>query len=182
MAKAPTEPLAPVDEYLNTSYEHDVEFVDGLLVERGVPAPPHATMQAILIEHLRKYRKDLGYSVLPECRVELVKRSRYRIPDVLIASLPTPDTKVLESTPLAIFEIWSPADKIGQQMARLREYWNRGVRQIVVLDPDEFVALRYTEGALSEGPIAFIEFPDGRQIPFSSDELLRELKEELARQ
>jgi Uma2 family endonuclease len=182
MATAPTQPLVSVEEYLNTSYEHDVEFVDGVLVERGMPAPAHATLQAILIEHLRKYRKDFSYSVMPECRVELVKRSRYRIPDVLMASLPVSNTKVLETVPLAVIEIWSPDDRIGQQMARFREYWIRGVRQILVLDPEEFVALTYTEGSLTERPIDAIELPDGRRVPFPAAALLEELKEEFARE
>jgi hypothetical protein len=182
MATAPIQPLVPVDEYLNTSYEHDVEFVDGLLVERGMPTPAHATLQLIVGEHLRKHCKEFHYAVMSECRVELVRRSRYRIPDVLIAPVPVPNTKVLETAPLAIFEIWSPDDRIGQQMARFREYWNRSVRQIIVLDPEEFVALRYTEGSLNEGPITDIELPDGQKIPFHSAALLEELQQELARE
>lgn len=34
-------PLVSVDEYLNTSYEHDMEFVEGVLVERGILTPAH---------------------------------------------------------------------------------------------------------------------------------------------
>jgi hypothetical protein len=83
---------------------------------------------------------------------------------------------------LAVIEIWSPDDRIGQQMARFREYWIRGVRQILVLDPEEFVALRYTEGSLNEGPVNSIELPDGRQVPFPSAALLEELREELSRE
>jgi Uma2 family endonuclease len=140
------------------------------------------TLQLIVGEHLRKYRKELQYAVMSECRVELVRRSRYRIPDVLVASLPVSNAKVLEGVPLAVIEIWSPDDRIGQQMARFREYWIRGVRQILVLDPEEFVALRYTEGSLNEGPVNSIELPDGRQVPFPSAALLEELREELSRE
>jgi Uma2 family endonuclease len=182
MATAPTFPAVSVEEYLNTSYEHDVEFVDGVLVDRGMPTPAHAALQAIISEHLRKHRKQFGYGVLPECRVELVKRSRYRIPDVLICSLPIPKTKVLETVPLAVIEIWSPDDRLGAQMARFREYWMRGVRQIVVLDPEEYLTFRYTEGSLQEGAIEAIELPEGRMLPFSSQDLLNELKDELERQ
>jgi Uma2 family endonuclease len=92
MAAAPTISLVSVDEYLSTSYEHDVEFVDGVLVERGMPTPAHATLESIVGEHLRKHRKEFGYGVLTECRLELVGRSLYRIPDVLLCSLPIPRT------------------------------------------------------------------------------------------
>jgi Uma2 family endonuclease len=181
MATAPTLPLVSAEDYLNTSYEHDMEFVDGVLVERGLPTPAHATLQAILMEHLRKYRREFHFGVMPECRVELVKRSRYRIPDVLICSLPVPSGKVLDTAPLAVMEIWSPDDKIGQQMARFREYWTLGVRQIVLLDPEDLTTLRYEDGALIEGHLSELQLPDGARVPFPTASLLEELREELAR-
>ena len=36
MAALPNSPLLSVEEYLNTTYDPDVEFVDGVLVERNV--------------------------------------------------------------------------------------------------------------------------------------------------
>lgn len=181
MASAPTMPLVSAEEYLNTSYEHDMEFVDGVLVERGMPTPAHATLQAILAEHFRKHRQQFHFGVMSECRVELVKQSRYRIPDVLLCSLPVAPGKVLATVPLAVIEIWSPDDRIGQQMARFREYWTRGVRQIVVLDPEAFTTLRYEDGALVDGPVVQLCLPDGSNVPFPSSALLEELREELER-
>jgi Uma2 family endonuclease len=179
MATAPTIPLVPVDEYLNSSYHPDMEYVDGVLVERAMPTPAHAALQAIIAEHLRKHRENFGYGALTECRVELVKRSRYRIPDILLCSAPVPRTKALETIPLAVIEIWSPDDRIGQQMARFREYWARGVRQILVLDPEEFVTLRYHAGSLTEEAVNDIQLPDGRKVPFPATELLEALRQEL---
>ena len=181
MAIAPTLPVVSVEDYLSTSFEHDMEFVDGVLLERGMPTPAHATLQAILIEHLRRYRREFHFGVLPECRVEIVKRSRYRIPDVLICPLPVPSGKVLDTAPLAAIEIWSRDDKIGQQMARFREYWTRGVRQIVLLDPDDLTTLRYEDGALIEGHLSELQLPDSNRVPFPTAALLEELREELAR-
>ena len=174
-------PRVPVEEYLNTSYEHDVEFVDGVLVERGMPTPAHATLPLIVGSHLRAHRKQFRFGVLTECRVEIVKHSRYSFPNVLICSLPIPSGKVLDTAPLAVIEIWSPDDKIGQQMARFREYWTRGVRQIVLLDPEALTALRYEDGALIEGHQSELQLPDGNRVPFPTAALLEELREELAR-
>lgn len=172
-------PLISVDEYLDTSYEHDVEFVDGVLIERGMPTPAHGTLQMILGEHLRKYRQQFRYGVISECRVELVKRSRYRIPDLLISTFPVPRTKALETVPLAVIEIWSPDDRIGPQMARFREYWERGVREIIVLDPETFTTLRYHDGTLIEGHVLALQLPDGKEVPFPTAVLFDELREEL---
>lgn len=181
MATVPAIPLLSADDYLNRSFEHDVEFVDGLLVERGMPTPAHSLLQAIVVEHLRQHRKALGYGVFPECRVELIKRSRYRIPDVLIAGVPLPTGPVLTEAPLAVVEIWSPDDRIGPQLARFREYWARGVRNVVILHPEDFIALRYENGALIEGALKHLHMEDGRKIPFDSDAMLAELREELSR-
>ncbi len=49
MATAPVAPLVSMDEYLTSSYEHDVDFVDGVLVERGMPTITHSLLQAILL-------------------------------------------------------------------------------------------------------------------------------------
>jgi hypothetical protein len=67
-------------------------------------------------------------------------------------------------------------------MARFREYWNHGVRQIVIFDPEEFSAFRYTDGALIESPIEEIELPTGQKIPFSSAEIFQTLKADLDRE
>lgn len=181
MATAPPVPLVPVEEYLNTSYEHDMEFVDGVLIERAMPTPAHATLQLILGEYFRKFRKQFHYAVMSECRVELVKRLRYRIPDVLLCSLPVSGGRMLDTVPLAVIEIWSPEDRIGPQMARFREYWNRGTREIYVLDPEERITLRYEDGALIEGHVSELQLPDGSKVPFSSATLLDELRQEMSR-
>ena len=82
--------------------------------------------------------------------------------------------KALKSVPLAVIEIWSPEDRMPRQMARFEEYWNRGVRQIVVLDPEEFTAFRYENRALAQCEIEDLELPNGGKVPFSSKELLNE--------
>jgi hypothetical protein len=50
----------PVDEYLNSTYEHDMEYVDGVLVERSLPTISHSLLQAILIAHFRQLEKRIG--------------------------------------------------------------------------------------------------------------------------
>lgn len=53
MATAPTLPLLSVDEYLATSYEQDIEYVDGVLVEKGTPTVPHQLLSLILCLYFR---------------------------------------------------------------------------------------------------------------------------------
>lgn len=52
MAVAPIPPLVSVEEYLSSSYRPDLEYVDGVLVRRGMPAIAHSLLQMILIQYL----------------------------------------------------------------------------------------------------------------------------------
>ena len=45
--------LISVEEYLNTSYDPDVEFVDGVLVERNVGDEDHSNVQSNILFALR---------------------------------------------------------------------------------------------------------------------------------
>jgi Uma2 family endonuclease len=93
----------------------------------------------------------------------MVKRSRYRVPDVLLCAGPALRTKTLESVPLAVVEIWSPDDRIGQQMARFREYWDLGVREIIIFEPETFDVFRYEPESLTKVDLQHLTLPDGRQ-------------------
>jgi Uma2 family endonuclease len=177
---APTYPLVPVDEYLNTSYEHDMEYVDGVLVERGMPTYRHGLLQGLVFTSLFAQAKRFRFGVSVETRVEIVERSRYRVPDVLVCSLPLNVTdRILKTVPLAVIEIASPDDRLSQQMLRFRDYWNRGVRQIFLLDPEELSAFRYGDGALMEGHLETMELPDRDAVPFSTTQLFNEFADEL---
>lgn len=73
---APTLPLTPVDEYLNTTYRPDREYVPGLLVERNAGTPAHSLLQALLVLHFGQLRKQYGYAVLTEARTLIVPRGQ----------------------------------------------------------------------------------------------------------
>jgi Putative restriction endonuclease len=83
------ETLIPVEEYLSTSYDPDVEYVDGVLEERNVGDWLHSLVQRNLILCLgRKYPKIFA---VPELRSQ-TRASRYRLPDVCVV-LTRPKTK-----------------------------------------------------------------------------------------
>ena len=71
MATAPTTPLVSVDEYLNSSYRPDVEYVDGYLVKRSVPTYLHSILQAILVSYFRQFEKQYKFKALPELRTQI---------------------------------------------------------------------------------------------------------------
>src|SRR5438309_3327820 len=85
------ETLISVEEYLSTSYDPDVEYVDGVLVERNVGDWLHSLIQSNIIFHFR--RKYPGIYIVPELRSQ-TRSTRYRLPDVCVL-LRAPETKFL---------------------------------------------------------------------------------------
>src|SRR4051794_16551660 len=171
MASAPTVPLVSVDEYLNSSYEYDMEYVDGVLIEGSMPTAFHSLLQALLIAYFRPLEKEFRIKAMPGFRTEIIYRARYRIPDLLLVTVPFPFGKVLTHIPDVVIEILLPEDKHRETMARFRDYSNRGVSYIIHMDPEEYVAHCYQAGSLIQTAFRILELPDGRSVPFSSTAL-----------
>jgi len=125
------ETLVSVEEYLNTSYEPDMEYVDGILVERNVGAWNHGEVQSNIIFALR--RKYPNIKVIPELRSK-VTDTRYRVPDVCV-TLRNPHTRVLMEAPFIAVEILSEEDRVSRLIEKLKEYAAMGTPNIWVFDP-----------------------------------------------
>jgi Uma2 family endonuclease len=177
MAALPTPPLAPVDEYLNSSYHPDVEYVDGLLVERGMPTVLHGLFQALLAGYFRMYRKEFRFAVLSETRTQIIERAKYRIPDIMLAPLPLPKDKVMAQAPWVVIEIQSPEDRMPEQWKRFRDYLSIGVPHVILLDPEEAMAFRFGRGSLVETSFTEIDLPTGH-MPFDTTALFQQLSDE----
>src|SRR5579871_6361495 len=83
--------LVSVEEYLNTSYDPDVEYVDGVLVEPNVGDWLHSLVQRNIIVAFTVHYPEV-YAV-PELRSQ-TRTTRYRLPDVCVL-LSAPKTKYL---------------------------------------------------------------------------------------
>src|SRR5207249_2577050 len=100
------ETLVPIEEYLSTSYDPDVEYVDGVLVERNVGDWLHSTVQFNSLFALG--RKYPHVYVRPELRSK-TRATRYRLPDVCVVLTP-PNTKYLLDAAFLAIEILSEDD------------------------------------------------------------------------
>ena len=140
------ETLISVDEYLNTSYDPDVEYVDGVLVERNVGDCLHSLVQRNLtVAFTLKYPEVFA---LPELRSK-TRETRYRIPDVCVL-LQFPKTKYLLDAAFLAIEILSEDDRMSQMIERLEEYERKGVPNIWVIDPRLQTMSVYSLGTLQE--------------------------------
>jgi len=179
MATAPTLSAVSVDEYLNSSYRPDLEYVDGYLVERSWPTYFHSLLQAILIRYFRQFERDCKFKALPELRTQIVERTRYRIPDILLCAAPTRINKIMNEIPLAVVEILSPADTVSETLQRFRDYAGLGVPHLVQMDPETQVAHRFQDGSLIQTKFDTLRFQHFT-IPFDSEYLFAELRREIA--
>jgi len=124
-----------VETYLRTSYDPDMEYVDGALVERNVGERKHSRLQGFLVALLMARETQGRFHVYPEQRVRVSARTTYRIPDVCLMALPYPAEPVFTQPPYLVIEIVSPDDRPGDMLAKVAEYLNFGVPHVWIPDP-----------------------------------------------
>lgn len=148
--------LISVEEYLNTSYDPDVEYVDGVLVERNVGKWLHSLVQRNIIVALsRRYPQLLA---VPELRSK-TREKRYRIPDVTVLPGP-PEGDILLAPALIAIEILSDDDRMSRVIEKLQEYAAHGTPNIWVFDPRLKQMFTFSGNALQEvggGTIATVD-------------------------
>jgi Uma2 family endonuclease len=139
--------LVSLEEYLDTAYSPDREYVDGVVVERNVGERPHSRVQGNLIfcfgrrcEHLFPW---------PSQRVRTIPDRRSRVPDLCV-TLQDPKIDVFEDPPFLVIEILSKRDEMGEVLEKLAEYEAFGVPHIWLIDPRRRKAFTYGSGRLEE--------------------------------
>jgi Uma2 family endonuclease len=120
-----------VEEYLNSSYEPDMEYVDGELVEINVGDRTHSLVQSNLVYFLRL--KYPNIKVLPEVRSRTTE-TRFRLPDVAV-ELRRQTGRFITEPPYIAIEILSEDDRVSRLIEKLKEYAAMGVPNIWVFDP-----------------------------------------------
>jgi len=146
MAALPNQPLISVEEYQNTSYDPDVEFVDGVLVERQVGDWLHSLIQSNVLFALR--RKYPQLKVVAELRSS-VTGTRYRLPDVCVL-LAAPKTRYLLEAAFLVVEVLSEGDVMSVVLEKLKEYATKGVQNIWLIDPRLRLLCVYRSATLVE--------------------------------
>lgn len=164
------ETLISVDEYLNTSYDPDVEYVDGVLLERNVGDVFHSLVQRNLILALSiKYPHLLA---LPELRSK-TRETRYRLPDVCVL-LTLPKTKYLLDAAFLVVEILSEDDRMSLTLEKLEEYERKGIPNIWLIDPRLKKMSVFSNGSLREIRDGVISTSD-QQIGLTREEIFQRL-------
>jgi len=128
-----TATLIPVEEYLNTSYDPDREYVDGEVAERNLGEKTHSTIQGNVVYYLRLHRDEWGIRAYPEQRVQ-VSRTRFRIPDVTVVKVSQEQGEIFTNPPFLCIEILSKYDTMQYMQEKIDDYLRFGVSYIWIIN------------------------------------------------
>ncbi|HYZ87039.1 MAG TPA: Uma2 family endonuclease [Bryobacteraceae bacterium] len=145
--------IVSLQEYLQTSYRPDCDYVDGVLVGRNVGEIQHSRWQGEIYATLRAQGKKLGLTPFVELRVR-ISDTRYRVPDVCMIEGSGPDRGPLTSPPFLCVEVLSPEDRFSTMHERIHDYLGLGVPFVWIVDPLK------RQGWICT-PDSMVEAPDG---------------------
>jgi Uma2 family endonuclease len=154
----PTAAAISIEEYLNTMYRPDCDYVDGEVLERNLGETDHSRLQIVLGGYLLGREKLWGISTLTEQRVQ-VKATRFRVPDITVVSGPVPRTQILREPPLLCIEILSPDDRMGTMQERVDDYLAFGVPCVWVINPQTRRGYLYTSDGMREAKDGILRVP-----------------------
>jgi len=148
MATQPTfdKPVS-VEDYLSTGYEHDCEYVDGVIEERDFGEFEHSFLQLFLGSIFVAHRAEWSIVAVSEQRIQ-VKPDSFRVPDLTVLRAGAPRERILTHPPLLVIEIQSPEDTLRRTAAKAAEYLAFGIEHVWVIDPAARVAYRGTAEGL----------------------------------
>ena len=122
-----------LQEYLETPYRPDREYIDGEVRERNVGKWEHARLQALLAAWFLSNESAWKVMTSTEQRTR-VASSRVRVPDLVIVKA-EPQPAVIQAPPILIVQILSPDDTYSDLEERVADYRNMGVAAIWAIDP-----------------------------------------------
>lgn len=129
--------IAPA-EYLAMSFDGlDREYVEGELVERGMPTYLHSKVQALLCILFGTLIKRYPLFIATEVRLAVRQEHLYRIPDVAVFAGQEPKEPVPQTPPLVSIEIALPDDRLTETLKKFAEYRNWGIAHIWLIEPIE---------------------------------------------
>jgi hypothetical protein len=85
LQRMPTSALIPVEEYLNTSYRPDCDYVDGRVLARNLGELDYSDLQTEIAVFFRLLGKQRDICAFVEQHVQ-ISATRFRIPDVCVTA------------------------------------------------------------------------------------------------
>lgn len=140
---ATTSALLTIEEYLNTEYRPDCDFVDDHIEERNMGQHDHGFLQLVAGAWFLSKAKEWNIHPVPEQRMR-VSRNRIRIPDICVIRADAPREQVTITPPLLCIEILSPEDRLSRTIKVLDDFAKMGVPHLWIIDPKQRIGYIYT--------------------------------------
>jgi Uma2 family endonuclease len=134
--------LVSIEEYLNTTYRPDCDYVGGELIERTVGEHDHGWLQTLLGVLFFAKESVWHARAIVELRVQ-VAPNRFRVPDVCVVRKGAFE-QVVTRPPVLCIEILSKDDTVRALEERIHDYLNFGVPTVWLIDPKTRLAFVYT--------------------------------------
>ena len=132
MATSTASVTVPLEEYLETSYRPDCDWIDGEVIERNMGEKPHNRIQQFLCQFLGNREQEWQILVYPEQRVQ-TSAKHYRVADVCVTGRGAEEEKdasIVRTAPLLCVEILSRRDSLIDMQDRVDDYKGLGTRQV----------------------------------------------------
>ena len=174
-ASAATVPtFISIEEYLNTTYRPDVDYIDGYIEERNLGETDHATLQTRLAVLLCRNEEEWGTLAMTEVRVQ-VSPTRFRIPDICVVREGGADEPIVTEAPLLCLEVLSPRDSAPSMRRRAQDYFDMGVPEVWIFDPQARTAYVCTAESMAEQTEGILRLT-GSKVELSIAEIFKPLK------
>jgi len=178
MAAASTAALprfVSIEQYLNTTYRPDVDYVDGAIEERNLGDTDHAKLQKRLLLLLSLHEEKWGVEALPEARVQ-VSQTRFRVPDVCVVRTGDADEPIITAAPLVCLEVLSPDDSFAAMRRRAQDYFDMGVPEVWIFNSRTRTVYACTASSVTEHMTGMLRLA-GTEVEISIEEAFKPLRQ-----
>ncbi len=135
-----------LQEYLNTSYHPDVEYIDGELKEKPVVGFAHGEVQGFIFNWFSRHYQEWNIRCAVETRTR-VSAEHVRLPDVVVIAAEDRRKGALDRPPLIAIEVLSPTDTYQELKLRAADLEQMGVRNVWLIDEGARTIEIWREGA-----------------------------------
>ena len=122
-----------LEEYLNTSYHPDVEYIDGELKGKPVAGFAHGEVQGFIFNWFSRRYTEWNIRCAVETRTQ-VSTGHVRLPDIVVIAAADRRKGALDRPPLIAIEVLSPTDTYQDLKLRAADLEQMGVTNIWLID------------------------------------------------
>ena len=135
--------MTSVEEYLSTSYDPDVEYVDGELVDRTGGDTQHSRLLGLIGSYLCNREAEWGITGYIAVRTQVLP-TRFRLPDICVVLGPEGDDQIIRTPPFLCIEILSKDDRAADIQEKIEEYLAFGVKYVWIINHRNRLAYVHT--------------------------------------